>query len=180
MADYSTPVLGLIFLRFADHKFAQGQKDLNDPAGELSKYDYQAAGVLYVPPDARYDKLVALPESADVAGAINNAMDLIMAENEDLKGVLPKTYRTLDRQILVELLRDFQDIPADVTGDLFGRIYEYFLGKFASQEGQRGGEFFTPTTLVQLIVAIIEPYHGYIYDPACGVPRSIVWQYTNG
>ena len=95
-------------------------------------------------------------------------MKAIEAENEDLRDVLPKTYNRLDKDLLVSLLKNFSSIQLDIEGDAFGKIYEYFLGKFAMAEGQKGGEFFTPTSIVQLIVEIIEPYHGRIFDPACG------------
>ncbi len=95
-------------------------------------------------------------------------MKAIEAENEDLRDVLPKSYNRLDNDVLFTLLRNFSSIPMDIEGDTFGKIYEYFLGKFAMAEGQKGGEFFTPTALVKLIVEVIEPYHGLIYDPACG------------
>jgi type I restriction enzyme M protein len=95
-------------------------------------------------------------------------MRAIEAENEELRDVLPKTYTRLDNAVLVTLLRSFARIPVDIEGDAFGVIYEYFLGKFAMAEGQKGGEFFTPTALVKLIVAILAPYHGRIYDPVCG------------
>jgi hypothetical protein len=95
-------------------------------------------------------------------------MRLIEEANEDLKGVLPRTYARLETRTLVEVLKLMASIPTDIEGDAFGKIYEYFLGKFAMAEGQKGGEFFTPTALVKLIVEIIEPYHGRIYDPACG------------
>ena len=95
-------------------------------------------------------------------------MRAIEAENDDLKDVLPKTYNRLDNQVLFNLLKNFNSVPMDIEGDAFGKIYEYFLGNFAMAEGQRGGEFFTPTSMVKLIVEIIEPYHGRIYDPACG------------
>src|SRR5439155_7635198 len=84
------------------------------------------------------------------------------------KDVLPKTYNRLDKSLLVSLLKNFSSIPMDIEGDAFGKIYEYFLGLFAMKEGQKGGEFFTPTSIVKLIVEIIEPYHGRIFDPACG------------
>jgi type I restriction enzyme M protein len=109
-----------------------------------------------------------LPEGENIGKAINDAMRAIEAENEDLKDVLPKTYNRLENDVLVTLLKIFSSIPMDIEGDVFGKIYEYFLGKFAMAEGQRGGEFFTPTSLVKLIVEVIEPYHGRIYDPACG------------
>src|SRR4029077_11867876 len=95
-------------------------------------------------------------------------MKAIEAENEELRDVLPKTYMRLHNDTLIALLKTFSEIPMDIEGDIFGKIYEYFLGKFAMSEGQKGGEFFTPTAIVKLIVEIIEPYKGRIYDPACG------------
>ena len=92
-------------------------------------------------------------------------MRAIEVENEE---ILPKTYNHLDNSTLVELLKTFNSVPMDIEGDAFGKIYEYFLGKSAMSEGQKGGEFFTPTSIVKLIVEIIEPYHGRIFDPACG------------
>jgi type I restriction-modification system DNA methylase subunit len=101
-----------------------------------------------------------LPEGADIGKAINDAVRAVEAENDDLKEVLPKTYNKLDKPILVSLLKNFSSIPMEIEGDAFGKIYEYFLGKFAMSEGQKGGEFFTPTSLVKLIVEIIEPFQG--------------------
>jgi len=174
-ADYSAPVLGLIFLRYADAKFAQAEKELaaiggvaSQRRGGISKIDYQAHGVMYIPPEARWSALMNLPESANIGKAVNDAMRAIEDENDDLKDVLPKTYNRLDNQVLFNLLKNFNSIPMNIEGDAFGKIYEYFLGNFAMSEGQRGGEFFTPTSIVKLIVEIIEPYHGRIYDPACG------------
>jgi type I restriction enzyme M protein len=95
-------------------------------------------------------------------------MKAIEAENDDLKGVLPQNYTHLDKDLLVSLLKNFAAVPMDIDGDAFGKIYEYFLGKFAMSEGQKGGEFFTPISIVKLIVEIIEPFHGRILDPACG------------
>ncbi len=95
-------------------------------------------------------------------------MKAIEAENEDLQGVLPRTYTKLGNEALIELIRTFNGIPTDMEGDAFGKIYEYFLGKFAMSEGQKGGEFFTPTSIVKLIVEIIEPFEGKIFDPASG------------
>ena len=135
---------------------------------KIGKEDYQAKGVMYVPPTARFSHLLSLPEGENIGKAINEAMKSVEAENVDLKGVLPRTYTKIDNAILVSLLKNFSQIAMDAEGDTFGKIYEYFLGNFARAEGQRGGEFFTPTTLVKLIVEIIEPYHGRIYDPACG------------
>ncbi len=170
-SEYSIPVLGLIFLRFADHKFALAEKDFHGHTTgrrQVGKLDVQAKGVMYIPPEARWPKLIELPEGANIGKAINDAMRRIEEENEDLRDVLPKTYNRLDNAVLISLLKNFNLIPMDIEGDAFGKIYEYFLGKFAMSEGQKGGEFFTPTALVKLIVEIIEPYHGYIYDPACG------------
>jgi type I restriction enzyme M protein len=170
-SEYSVPVLGLIFLRFADFKFAQAEKDMQSQSSgrrQVSKLDYQAKGVMYIPPEARWAKLMKLPEGANIGKAINDAMRRIEEENDDLREVLPKTYNRLDNAVLVSLLKNFNLIPMDIEGDAFGKIYEYFLGKFAMSEGQKGGEFFTPISLVKLIVEVIEPYHGRIYDPTCG------------
>jgi type I restriction enzyme M protein len=184
-SEYSMPVLGLIFLRYADYKFAQAEKELHPQlsmkgvaeAGaeyattrrrKIGKLDYQARGVLYLPREARFENLIRLPEGANIGKAINDAMRLVETENEDLKEILPKTFNRLDNSVLVSLLKSLNSVPMDIEGDAFGKIYEYFLGKFAMSEGQKGGEFFTPTSLVRLIVEIIEPYHGRIYDPACG------------
>jgi type I restriction enzyme M protein len=170
-SEYSVPVLGLIFLRYADHKFSQAEKELANKGSQrrfVNKTDYQARGVMYLPPNARFGHLLNLPEGYDTGKAINEAMKAIEADNEDLKDVLPKTYNRLENSTLVELLKTMSSIPMDIEGDAFGKIYEYFLGKFAMSEGQKGGEFFTPTSLVKLIVEVIEPYHGRIYDPACG------------
>lgn len=116
----------------------------------MGKTDYQARGVLYLPDASRFSKLLNLPEGADIGKAINEAMRAIEAENEELKDILPKTYNHLDNSTLVELLKTFNSVPMDIEGDAFGKIYEYFLGKFAMSEGQKGGEFFTPTSIVKL------------------------------
>ena len=169
--EYSPPVLGLIFLRYADHKFSHIEAELAGKGSgrrTVGKADYQAQGVMYLPEQARFRNLLALKEGSDVGSAINDAMRAIEAENEDLRDVLPKSYNRLDNSTLFELLRLFNSVPMDIEGDAFGKIYEYFLGKFAASEGQKGGEFFTPTAIVKLIVDIIEPFHGRIYDPACG------------
>jgi len=173
-SEYSVPVLGLIFLRFADQRFSVAEKELAEKsraAGSrraIGKADYQARGVMYLPEQARYSYLLKLPEGENIGKAVNEAMKAIEAENEDLKDVLPKTYTRLDNDTLIALLKIFSEIPMDVEGDIFGNVYEYFLGEFARSEGQRGGEFYTPTSLVKLIVEVIEPYKGRILDPACG------------
>jgi len=170
-SEYSIPVLGLIFLRYADQKFTVAQKELEGKGTrrrQIGKSDYQAKGVLYLPDTARFQSLLQKPEGANIGQAINDAMRAIEGVNPDLKDVLPKTYNRLENTSLAELLRIMASIPMDIEGDAFGKIYEYFLGKFAMAEGQKGGEFFTPTAIVKLIVEILEPFHGRIFDPACG------------
>ena len=173
-SEYSVPVLGLIFLRYADHKFGIARQELETAPLEhgrrrgVGTADYHARGFVYLPEQARFSHLMNLPEGEDVGRAINEAMKAVEADNEELRGVLPRDYNRLENDTLVALLRLFVSIPMDMEGDVFGKIYEYFLGKFAMAEGQRGGEFFTPTSLVKLIVEVIEPYHGRILDPACG------------
>ncbi|MFO0734805.1 MAG: class I SAM-dependent DNA methyltransferase [Labilithrix sp.] len=169
-SQYSTPVLALIFLKYADHRFAQAEKELTGGRrrGTVGKEDYHALGVLYVPEPARFSKLLKLPEGADIGKALNDAMKAIEAENDEVKGVLPRTYGSFETTTLKEMLKLFNSIPEDVEGDVFGRIYEYFLGNFAPRTLQKGGEFYTPYSVVRLIVEILEPYHGTIYDPACG------------
>ncbi len=170
-SEYSTPVLGLIFLRYADYRFSEQEKIFATKTSsrrEIGKIDYQAAGVMYLPDEARFSYLLNLPEGADLGKAINEAMKAIERENEELKGILPKSYNRFKNSLLVELIKLMSSVSADIEGDAFGKIYEYFLGKFAMAEGQHGGEFFTPTSLVKLIVSVIEPFHGKILDPACG------------
>jgi len=170
-SEYSIPVLGLIFLRYADQKFAAAQMELEGKGTgrrQIGKSDYHAKKVLFLPDAARFQNLLQKPEGSNIGQAINDAMRAIEAENPDLKDVLPKTYNRLENPALVELLKIMASIPMDIEGDAFGKIYEYFLGKFAMAEGQKGGEFFTPTAIVKLIVEILEPFHGRIFDPACG------------
>lgn len=171
--EYSAPVLGLIFLRYADYKFTKVEDEIkkrqpSDSRRKISKADYQAKGVMSLPDNARYSYLLNLPEGRNIGKAVNDAMKAIEGENEELKGVLPQTYSRFENDTLIALLKQFSNIPMDIEGDVFGKIYEYFLGKFAMSEGKKGGEFFTPTSIVKLIVDVIEPFHGRIYDPACG------------
>jgi len=168
-SEFSTPVLGLIFLRYADKRFTDVQAKLTAKGltpDDLEPFEYQAKGVLYLPDAARFSYLLTLAEGDNLGKAINNAMALVEAHNEDLKGVLPRSFNKLPNPTLVELLRLLA--PLDLEGDAFGKVYEYFLGNFAMKEGQKGGVFYTPTSIVRLIVEIIEPYHGRIFDPACG------------
>ncbi len=170
-SEYSTPVLGLIFLRYADERFAKAHAELEGKGSvrrKIGPADYHARGVLYVPEEARFERLRKLPEGADIGKALNEAMKAIEAHNPDLSGVLPQAYAGLANNVLVELLRLLARLPDSIEGDGFGLIYEYFLGQFAFSEGHKGGEFFTPTSIVRLIVEVIAPFHGKIYDPACG------------
>lgn len=177
-AEYKDPVLGLVLLRFAQNKYEEARpivaaKIPSGPRGKRAetKEDYLSAGAIMLPEEAKYEYLAALPESIDIADAINNAMKMIEAEYPDLQGNLPKNYQQFESDLLRELIRVFnKDAIRKATGDVFGRIYEYFLMKFSMQGAgaQEGGEFFTPPSLVQLIVNFIEPDHGIIHDPACG------------
>lgn len=179
-SEYSIPVLGLIFLKFADNKYRQYEDEILAEYAKLSKgrrkrevseIAIEKCG-FYLTEHARYDYLLTLPEEKDIAKAIKKAMESIEEYKPELEDVLPKEeYFKLtrtDKGIPKQLLRNFADIPKDATGDMFGKIYEYFLGKFAMSEGQKGGEFFTPTSVVKLMVEIIEPHGGTVYDPACG------------
>ena len=173
--EYSGPILGLIFLRFAEVRFTVQHSKLaaaNVSSRRGSRVDepaaYHAEGILYLSPEARYDYLLTLPEAADIGGKVNAAMRDIEKHNPTLAGVLPKTYNLFTSTLLKELLKKVSEIPASLDYDAFGRIYEYFLGAFAMTEGQGGGEFYTPSSIVKLLTEIIEPFHGRILDPACG------------
>lgn len=169
-SEFSNPVLGLLFLRYAEKRFHEAEAKLIEnglDASEIEKFDYQAEGALYLPDNARFSYLLDLAEGQDVGKAVNEAMAAVEQENEELKGVLPRSYGKLPNAVLIELLRLMNSL-GEIEGDAFGKIYEYFLGKFALAEGQKGGVFYTPTSIVKLIVEIIEPFHGKIFDPACG------------
>lgn len=173
--EYSGPILGLIFLRFAEVRFA-AQRSKLEAAGASSRRGsrvdepaaYHAEGILYLAPEARFDYLLTLPEVADIGARVNAAMREVEKHNPQLAGVLPKTYNLFTSTLLKELLKKVSEIPATLDFDAFGRIYEYFLGAFAMTEGQGGGEFYTPSSIVKLLSEIIEPFHGQILDPACG------------
>lgn len=134
-SEYSTPVLGLIFLKYADFKFSLAKEELEKESksgrAKIGKLNYQAKGVLYIPEKASYAYLLSLPEGSNIGSAVNTAMKLIEEENTNLAGVLPKNYTQFESDVLVALIRNFAGIPMDVEGDVFGKIYEYFLGKFA-------------------------------------------------
>ena len=169
--EYRDPVLGLIFLAYAEYRFDQVRLEIEaaaTPRNPVTEDHYRAKLVLYVPDDARLSHLVQLPEGEDLGGAVDTAMQLIETHNPDLRDVLPKGYRRLEKSTLVELLRLFAPLPRKLAGDAFGLIYEDFLSHFALAEGRLGGEFFTPHSIVRLIVEIIEPFGGRVFDPACG------------
>ncbi len=177
-AQYSQPVLGLVFLRFADAKFAARRAQLEKSASGRrgSRIDdpsaYNAEGVLYLPPEARFDRLLNFPEGGlkgvGLGKAVDEAMRAIEKSNTQLGGVLPRTYQSFNGRLLKELLKTFSTIPVDLEGDSFGKIYEYFLSEFAAAEGSMGGEFYTPISIVRLLVEVLEPFRGRILDPACG------------
>jgi type I restriction enzyme M protein len=175
--EYFLPVMGLIFLRhaYSRYLFIKPSIEASLPSRgsqtrPLTKEDFSSKSAIFLKPEAQFEYLVNLKNSDDRAQAVINAMEIIESDYETLKGVLPKSeYQELDNDVLGNLLRTFND-PAlkKATGDIFGRIYEYFLTQFANQSAHDGGEFFTPVSLVQMIVNFIEPDHGSVIDPACG------------
>lgn len=170
-SEYASPVLGLIFLRFADARFEAARERVEAKGSARRKVgpsEYQSEGLIYLPPQARFGALLKLPEGSDLGRAVNEAMRHVEEQNSELKGVLPRSYTALTDDTIGSLLRHISSYTKDLEGDAFGLIYEYFLAKFALAEGQGAGEFFTPMSIVRLIVEIIEPFHGRIFDPACG------------
>lgn len=174
-AQYSQPVLGLIFLRHAYNRYAKVKILLDEENAKrnrprpIDREDFVARKAMYLPDEAQFAYLASLPESADFGAAIDEAMRLIEVEYPALNGILPKGYGGFPKTVLVGLLRNFNsELLQKAEGDVFGKIYEYFLNKFAMSGAQEGGEFFTPTALVDLIVNVIEPDHGIVFDPACG------------
>ncbi|MCB1483419.1 MAG: N-6 DNA methylase [Hyphomicrobiaceae bacterium] len=175
--EYFMPVMGLIFLRHAYSRFlkVKGEVEPTLPKRggtprDLKKEDFSQKGAIFLQPHAQFEYLATLPDNEDRAQRIIDAMDSIEADYENLKGTLPKQeYQQLDNEVLGDIIRTFND-PAlkKANGDVFGRIYEYFLTQFADQKAHDGGEFFTPVSLVQTIVNVIEPDHGNVLDPACG------------
>jgi len=179
--EIDTPLLGLIFLKFADNKYTLIENEIeaelkaqesNRRQRPIHEIAIEKCG-FYLPRKARYNYLLNLPEEEDVAKAIKEAMDEIERYKPELKDVLPKDeYFALTRDngssLIKALLKKFSDIPETASGDIFGKIYEFFLGKFAMSEGQGGGEFYTPTSVVKYMVEVIEPFQGTVFDPACG------------
>ncbi len=175
--EYFLPVMGLVFLRHAysrylsvKDKIVESLPKRGGKTRDLTKEDFSQQSAIYLRPEAQFDHLVALPDSADRAKAIIAAMESIEADYDGLRGVLPKAeYQELDNDVLGQLLRTLNpDELKKVSGDVFGRIYEYFLTQFADQKAHDGGEFFTPISLVSLIAHVIDPEGGTVLDPACG------------
>lgn len=180
-SEYATPILGLIFLRFASIRYnrikPEIEAELKAQKGSRMQQSESEIAIakcgFYLPKEAQYEYLLALPEEDDIAKAIKHAMEEIEKYKPELLDSLPKDeyfklYSPDDRTLPKSLLKIFANIPEDATGDVFGKVYEYFLSEFALAEGQGGGEFFTPTSVVKLMVEVIEPYKGTIFDPACG------------
>lgn len=177
-SDYFMPVLGVIFLRHAANRFdaAHRQIEADRASGKMPKRkvlpaDYIARRSLYLPEKARYDWIMqqAALSEADLPKLVTEAMTAIEEEFQPLKSVLPKDYGIFEPKVLEDLMRLFNSEQIkQATGDVFGRIYEYFLAKFSIQKAHDNGEFFTPSSLVQMIVNVIEPDHGTVFDPACG------------
>ncbi len=174
--EYCMPVLGLIFLRYAfgRFKFVEGKILKNRPMRNgrvlpVAAEDFRSKSAIYLPEAARYEYLVNLPNAVDVGAAINHAMELIEEQSPQLKGILPKNYTILQNELLRDLLRIFNHNSFnEIQDDVIGRIYEYFLNKFASAVASDDGVFFTPKSLVRMIVNVIEPKRGTVLDPACG------------
>ncbi len=188
--QYCMPVLGLIFLRYAYSRFKLVEKEIlnnrpvrNGRVMPVEASDFASKSALFLPGEAQYEYLVNLPEDIVSAGlknqsghvmnslgeVVNNAMELVEEQSEQLKGVLPKDYTMFSDALLAELLRIFNNSALDeVGGDIIGRIYEYFLNKFAKNIAQDDGVFFTPKSLVKMIVNVLEPKGGVLLDPACG------------
>ena len=175
--EYFLPVMGLIFLRHAYSRFLAVRDGLvaalptrGGKARELTKEDFSQKGAIFLRENAQFDYLVSLKDSDDRAKAIIEAMESIEADYETLRGVLPKAeYQEVDNTVLKQLLQTLN--PEELkraSGDIFGRIYEYFLTQFADQKAHDGGEFFTPVSLVSLIASVLEPERGTVLDVACG------------
>jgi len=175
--EYFMPVMGLVFLRHAYSRYLAVKDEIiaslptrGGKTPKLTKKDFSKKSAIFLQPEAQFDFLVALKDSEDRAKAVIAAMESIEVDYETLRGVLPKKeYRELDNEILGQLLRALNpEELKKVTGDVFGRIYEYFLTQFADQKAHDGGEFFTPVSLVSLIANVLEPKKGTVLDPACG------------
>ncbi len=178
-AEYKHVVLGLIFLKYVSDSFEEKYQQLlaEGYGDEEDRDEYIAENIFYVPIDARWIEIKNYAASTDIGNVIDHAMDAIEKENDSLKGVLTKNYsrQELDKTRLGELVTLFTNIEVGSTAaqerDVLGRVYEYFLSKFASAEGKLGGEFYTPSCIVRTLVSMIEPFEGQIFDII--VPRLI-------
>ena len=180
-AEYKHVVLGLIFLKYISDSFEEMFTKLQAGEGDYAgadpedKDEYTAESVFFVPPEARWPYLVSKATQADIGSHIDDAMDAIERENPSLKGVLPKVFarQNLDPIALGDLVTKviggiaFGDTKAR-SADVLGHVFEYFLGEFALAEGKQGGQFYTPKSIVELLVTMLEPYKGRVYDPCCG------------
>jgi type I restriction enzyme M protein len=179
-AEYKHVVLGLIFLKYISDAFVEHYEKLKEGKGEYAGADpedpdeYGADNIFFVPEKARWNFIQAQAKQPNIGKLIDDAMDAIESKNATLKGILPKVYgrQNLDAQTLGGLIDTIGTIAlgdkASKTQDVLGRVYEYFLGQFALAEGQKGGQFYTPESIVQLLVEMLEPYKGRVYDPCCG------------
>ena len=177
-SDYFMPVLGVIFLRYAANRFEAATRQIQEeqssgkmPKRKVMPEDYIRRRALWLPEKSRYDWIMrhAATSGSDLPKLVTEAMNAIEAGFEPLAGVLPKDYGIFEPKVLEDLMRLFDSEQIkQATGDVFGRIYEYFLAKFSVQKAHDNGEFFTPSSLVQTIVNVIEPDHGTVFDPACG------------
>lgn len=175
-AEYKHVVLGLIFLKYVSDSFTERYNALKAEGygDEEDRDEYLADNIFWVPKEARWETIKAHATNPDIGEVIDAAMESIEKENDSLKGVLTKNYsrQELDKTRLGELVTLFTNIDVGTTAaqekDVLGRVYEYFLGKFASAEGKLGGEFYTPSCVVRTLVEMIEPFDGQIYDPCCG------------
>jgi type I restriction enzyme M protein len=177
-AEYKHVVLGLVFLKYISDAFKEVHEELvNDPEklSDPEEIDeYKMRNVFWVPPEARWDQLQRNAKQPTIGTLVDDAMDAIERDNSSLKGVLPKNYgrEALDKQRLGELIDLIGTIGLgdreSRSKDILGRVYEYFLGQFADAEGKKGGQFYTPRSIVQLLVAMIEPFKGRVFDPCCG------------
>ena len=179
-SDYKYVVLGLIFLKYISDAFEmQYQKAESENFDPEDRDYYTADNVFWVPKEARWEYLVASAKQPTIGVLIDDAMDAVERDNPKLKGVLPKNYarEALDKRRLGELIDLFTNttFKTDNAKDLLGQVYEYFMGMFADSEGKHGGEFYTPRSIVKLLVEMLEPYKGRVYDPACGSGGMFVW-----
>ena len=177
-AEYKHIVLGLIFLKYISDAFeelyAKLKADVLNGADPEDKDEYKAENVFFVPKDARWNDLLSKAKQPDIGKFVDNAMDALEKENASLKGVLPKVFarQNLDPTSLGELI----DLVGNIalgdakarSADVLGHVFEYFLGEFALAEGKKGGQFYTPRSVVELLVEMLEPYKGRVFDPCCG------------